>query len=36
MPKFQKYGGRKGNTKEHVMLFLDSWAPFHDANLCIR
>lgn len=25
VPKFQKFDGRKGSTKEHVSRFLDSW-----------
>lgn len=32
VPKFQKFDGQKGNTKEHVVSFLDFMGP-HDQNV---
>lgn len=37
MPKFQKFNGRKGNTKEHVARFFDPMGRHaSDAELCLR
>lgn len=37
VPKFQKFDGRKGNTKEHVSRFLDLLGKYaKDPELCLR
>lgn len=36
-PEFQNFDGKRGNTGEHVALFLDSMgAHSSDKNLCLR
>lgn len=35
--KFQKFDGRKANTKEHIAHFLDSMGKYaKDQELCLR
>lgn len=37
VPKFQKFDGRKGDTKEHVSRFLDSLGKYtKDLDLCLQ
>lgn len=37
IPQFQKFDGRRGNTREHVVRFLDSIrAHANDVDLCMR
>lgn len=37
MGVYKKYDGQKGNTKEHVVCFLNLIGPFtHDIDLCLK